>query len=116
MMRDQLMEYVVLRHEERPGINSGTPDVSISGNRKDSWWEVKYAHPSVRSRGVQELAMRKLAATSHSALYIIYEEKKDVRRTLIVHPRWLHELDNGEWTNDFDHQWVIDFIRKIHES
>lgn len=110
-LRTQHKNYVVLRHEDR--FRVGIPDMSVTGNKITSWWEAKYANPHVRSRGAQELAMLRLGRAG-IAYYIIYHEEGGIRRTGIVHPGEIKTLA-GAWVEGFDHQFVIDFIMRIHE-
>jgi hypothetical protein len=114
-LRQELLppSYVAFRHEDR--TQAGWPDISITGNKCTSWWEVKLAVPDVRSRGIQDLTMTRLARAGH-AFYIIYEERKGVKQVRIIDPpdlpRWRDittRLAPG-----FDHAFVAHHILLTH--
>jgi len=113
LARDTMPGFVIIRHEDR--ITSGIPDISISGNKKTTWLEVKYGTPKFASKGIQELMCNRLAIAAFACYYVIYLERSGEKWTHIVHPRdvgneehWLH------FTSGFNHQFVIDSIKKEH--
>lgn len=106
----QLPGFVILRHEDK--IASGIPDMSVTGNGRTTWIETKFARPRLTSTGIQELMLTRLAAAG-SAYYLIWEEK-DLRRTLIVRPKHLQALTPEEEFFGFDHDSVIDWLRRLH--
>ena len=62
--------------------------------------------------------MLRLAAAGY-ARYIIYWERRDgeFKKTMIVHPRHLHDLEPFASTADgFNHKWIIDFIKQMHQA
>lgn len=109
---------MVFRHENRPGIDSGQADVSVSGNYLTTWLEVKLADPYVRKRGIQTLTMKRLGNITR-AFYVIYYESLTGRETHIVHPS---RMDDWPGTGriltgyalGFNHQCVANFIRETH--
>lgn len=103
--------FVILRHEDK--ISSGMPDISVTGGGRTTWIETKYAKPRLVGSGIQELTMLRLAAAG-VAYYLVWEEKRDVRRTLLVHPRHLHNLLPQEFFLGFDHLSVVDWFRRLH--
>jgi hypothetical protein len=111
--RTALTGYVVCRHEDR--FTSGYPDISVDGNYRTSWWEVKFANPDFASTGIQELTMKRKARAAWFAGYIIYDSI--TKRVFIVHP------DNLEtWSSKFlerfpgyNHKAVVEYIRQVHE-
>lgn len=110
----KLHGFVVMRHEDVR--TKGIPDISFSGFGRDSWLEVKHATPRFASSGQQELQMLRLAASSYHARYLVYFEDKngDSKRTLIVHPRHIHDLLPEAWTTGHDHAWVCAHLLKVH--
>lgn len=115
-----LRGFVLFRHEDRSTF--GIPDISATGYNKSSWWEFKHAiarhpggEPDFKSRGNQELSMLRLASAGY-ARYVIYEERGDIKRVLIVHPKklseWMTMYDS--FTTGFNHRWVADQIRRVH--
>lgn len=103
--------YVLLRHEDvRTG---GIPDLSVTGVGRTSWWEFKHGTPSFETNGLQEVTCLRLAAAG-ICFYIIFEENLSVKRTLIVHPRYIKELKPHAWTTGFDNRFIIEFIKGIH--
>ena len=104
--------YLPIRHEDVS--TSGIPDISITGYNFTSWLEVKHATPSFKSPGIQELMCLRLAAAGHCR-YLIYYEKGAIKRTLIIHPKHLKDLQPEAFCIGFDHEFVVDYIRQIHE-
>ena len=113
--RAKLPSFVFIRHEER--FNSGTPDLSVTGNGVTSWWEVKFANPRFKSIGIQEYLLKRLASSGY-ARYIIFGVEKDGSKwTSIVHPR-----DIADWKTNWiglvdghDYDWLIEAIRHAHD-
>ena len=110
-VRLALPKFVVIGHQEYR--QSGVPDVSITGYGHTTWWEFKHGTPDFDSTGIQNLTMRRLDAAGF-ARYVIYQETETQRRTMIVEPRYLDSLDTKVWCAGFDHQFVIDFIKRVH--
>lgn len=109
--REHLPGAVIFKHNDR--IMVGVPDLSITLNGITSWWEAKYADPKFKSTGVQELTMLRLAAAG-VARYVIWEEKRGIKRTLIVHPRHFHDLTHETFCVGFDKKWLIEQVRQLH--
>lgn len=111
--RLRLPHYVFERHEDK--LTSGIPDMSVDGNHTTTWWEFKMANPEFASTGIQELTMIRKSDASHYAAYVIYDVVGN--QTLIVHPRLIRNWRTTDHrVKGIDHEWVIAFIRKIHES
>lgn len=101
--------------------SAGAPDRAIIGAGKTSWLEFKHATPSFRSPGLQELTCMRLAIAGYCRYVIWYETAKgNGQRTMIVHPKVVHERTSWQltpeaWTMGFDHEWLVEQIRKVHE-
>jgi hypothetical protein len=120
--RAQLKRFVVIRHEDR--FTHGIPDMSVTGNKTTSWWEVKHAlsingrEPDFESKGIQELTMRRLALAGRAA-YVVYWERGLEHRTYILQ---VGDLGNPNWAEDvphvdgFNHNFVIDYIKEVHSD
>lgn len=109
----QLPGFVALRHEDVR--SAGIPDMSLTGGGRTTWWEFKLAAPRFASRGIQELTMLQLAAAGF-ARYVVWEEKRSVMRTLIVHPKRIGTLMPEDWCTGFDMQFIVDFMRKVQHA
>jgi hypothetical protein len=114
----------VFRHEDR--LTAGIPDMSVNGNSRTSWWEVKFVtdeRPKISGVRLQLERMRQLEVESFAANYIIFELYDNSKRTLIVGPRF---VEYGERTDrlslhseiavGFDFVFIAEFIRKVHRS
>jgi hypothetical protein len=115
MIKLHLPGFVAIRHEDVR--RSGIPDLSLTGHGKDSWLEIKHGDPDFDSEGIQELTMLRLAAAGY-ARYLIYMEDKDGgnKRTLIVHPKHLGDLEPEAGCMGHDHRWVVEFLRERHTN
>jgi hypothetical protein len=113
-VRERRPDFWTIRHEER--FNSGTPDISLTGNGGTSWWEVKYANPDVRGPGIQKFVLNRLAKAGY-ARYVIFAERKGVRSTRIVHPRHLDAwVETYEWlVPGFDVEAALTEILARHD-
>lgn len=112
-LRQHLRGAVVIRHEDR--FTSGIPDVSVTLLGLTSWWECKHACPSIDSRGIQELTALRLAVAGYCR-YLVWEEKKDVKRTMILHPNQLAGMVPEAFCAGFDHRWVVEYVRRVHKA
>ena len=110
-LREHLLGAVTLRHEDR--FTSGIPDISVTWHGRTTWWECKHATPSLVSQGIQELTLLRLAAAGH-ARYIVWQERRGVRRTMIVHPNRLRDLETETTCPGFDMSWLVEQIRLAH--
>jgi len=111
-LRKAFPSFVIFKHADK--FTFGVPDISVTGRMKTTWLEVKYADPTFLSSGVQELAMKRLSATSYG-WYVIYDENEGHRRTLLVVPELLSEWKTQHIAVDtFDHEWVAMVIGKVH--
>lgn len=112
ILRANLQGFVVIRHEDR--FTHGIPDISVTGNKITTWWEVKYANPDFKSKGIQDLTLLRLHLAGY-ANFIIYKDKK-VKRVYIVPPN-LITFSTADWPNyaeGFNHLWVVEEVRKLH--
>src|SRR5262245_32614805 len=115
LLRHELLRYVIFRHEDK--ATYGIPDTSITGNGATAWLEIKLADPDFQSHGQQELNMRRLANVGFYARYIIYENIERVKRVRIVHPRdFVNWRTSGDVMIGWDHQWVVEEIRKALQN
>ena len=119
VLRDALpgARRTILRHEDKN--TAGIPDISVTWRRRTSWWEVKYANPSVESRGVQDFTLQALAANGF-ARHIVYAQEKvfgiPAKAVYIVKPE-----DIADWREKherrifgFDHKRVASHIIGVH--
>jgi hypothetical protein len=110
----RLPNYVALRHEDVR--TAGIPDISLTGYRRTTWLEAKHDDDDgFKSTGIQELTMLRLASAG-CARYIIWQEKKGIRRTLIVHPKGLKTLDTKLWCAEFNFDWLVEQVERVHLS
>jgi hypothetical protein len=118
-LREALQGFVVQRHEEV--FTHGTPDMSVAGVKRGSWWEFKYAIPdksgklTFKSKGVQELNMIRLARAT-IAWYIIFSVEADGKRhTHIVEPNKLADWEaSPHRVAGFDYKFIARFIYESH--
>lgn len=106
--------FVIIRHEDVR--TSGIPDLSLTGYGKDSWIEIKHGTPDFQSEGIQELTMLRLAGAGY-ARYLIYREDKNgqSKKTMIVHPTHIKDLEAEAWCIGHNHKWAAEFFRKRHQ-
>lgn len=115
-IKRQLPGAVVMRHEDL--LRAGVPDMSVTWRGRTSWWEVKYANPRPRHRGLQT-GVCQLLAVHGTCYFIIYSDNgHEICDTIIVHPR---EVVRSNWpytgvarTSDHDHSFVAAFIKGKH--
>ena len=110
-LKMELPGFVFLRHEDVR--QNGHPDLSATGIAKTTWWEIKHGTPDFETNGIQELTMLRLAAAGY-ARYIVFEERKEIQRTLIIHPRHIATVSPEASTIGFDYKWVANYIREVH--
>jgi hypothetical protein len=107
-----LPEFIVIPH--RNPSEAGTPDLSITGCGRTSWWELKVARPSIRSRGVQDIMLARLH-TRGLARYLIFSEQDNLKQTHMVTPE---RVADGTWREFGVPGWnfgaVFDYIRSLH--
>lgn len=97
----------------------GAPDTEVVGLGVTTRWEFKHGTPDFCSPGLQELVCMRLAAADHCR-YVLWTERRGIQRTLIVHPKAMHERDGWEpgaeaWCHGFDVRWLVEYVRKAHE-
>ena len=118
LVRRQLPAFIVLAHGDVR--KSGIPDWSITGNHVTSWWEFKHATPEFKSQDLQTLTCMQLNAQGFCRYIVWWEDSNGLnKRTLLVHPKQIHERQGWILTaldacRDFDHQWVVDIIKRVH--
>ena len=103
------------RHED--SLRAGIPDISITGNDRTVWWEVKHANPKIRDRGIQHYTCCRLAQAGR-CFYVIYYEtaKMENRKTYIVHPAELSVFKESTlWVPGFSHPWVVGYMQKAQQ-
>jgi hypothetical protein len=110
---------VVFKHADLS--TAGIPDISVSWKGKISWWETKYLHPTLHDRAAQHFVMQQLQrACENKVHYVLYIEARSPypRRTLIILPSVLKDItcwrDWGLQSEGFNHQFVLDFLRRLH--
>ena len=116
-LRQRCPRLEVLRHRD---ITAGIPDFSITGYGRTTWWELKHARPAFKSRGIQRLTCRRLAAGG-VCLYIIYHQYDGGWTMMIAHPNAITSSSMNaadvEWTDAADglnHVWVCNQILQRH--
>jgi hypothetical protein len=112
-LRKVFPRFIILRIENN--ASNAIPDIVATGNRITSWIEVKYADPDFRSKGDQELMMSRLGRQGY-ALYVVFYEVGESRRTFIVDPTEIGKPIET-WGNSmpgFDYYWVASQVGKIH--
>jgi hypothetical protein len=113
VVKQRLLTLVALRHEDVR--TAGIPDLSLTGFGHTTWWEFKHGTPDFTSSGIQELTMLRLAAVGY-ARYVIWEEGRGIKRTMIVHPKHLSDLVATAWCTGFNHQWIVEQMRIVHRA
>lgn len=112
-LRKDLSGAVVLRHEDQ--YSSGIPDISITWKGSTTWLEVKLAKPKLIGKGIQRITMQCLAENGQ-CWYAIYLLENDLNKwTIFADPRIDWE-DSKEICSSFNHQFVVDCIKKIHKG
>ena len=111
-IKASLPGFVALRHEDVR--TAGIPDLSLTGCGKTSWWEFKHSVNGFDSTGIQELTMLRLSAAGF-ARYVIFEDKRGIKRTLVLHPKHLSDLVAEAWCVGFDMRWLVEQVRKAHD-
>lgn len=106
--------WVVLRHEGG-AVHAGISDFSVTGEGYTTWLEVKFANPALRSRGIQDLTMKRLANAGR-ALYVVYRLYSDgTRETRILTPACLDEwMTSGVSHPGFNHTFVVRHLVEAH--
>lgn len=116
-MKLRLPGFYMLQHASR-----AAPDRSITGNGRTTMWEFKHGTPDFESHGDQELMCRRLSVAGYCR-YVIWQEslRGNDQITMIVHPKTVFErkgwnLTPEAWCVGFDHRWLVNFVKKIHEE
>ena len=116
-LRAALPDFVIERHEDK--MTHGYPDLSVTGNKKCTRWEFKFANPDFESKGIQTHTMVRLARAGY-AWYIVYVNDKHGQRVFIVEPKDIRK-PISEWrghiptAEGFNHDWVIEKIKEEHD-
>jgi len=115
LLREAFPKFVVQRHEDR--YNGGTPDFSIDGNRRTSWWECKDVtdEKPMKQNELQKRMMVRLNRQTYSR-YIIWSHQEGIEQTFIVVPSQINSWMTTENFSDigFDHRFVINAVRRVH--
>lgn len=114
-----------LRHQ-LPGFitlllaTAGAPDRAIVGGGYTTYLEFKHGTPTFDSPGNQELMCMRLARQGHCR-YVLWQETSQGahQRTMIVHPDAIHNRVDWKpvpesWCQGFNHQFVVEYLKKIH--
>ena len=112
VLRETLTGYVIIKHAD--SYNFGLPDVSATGDKMTSWWEIKHANPIFKSRGVQWRTCCRLAEAG-ICYYIIFSEEPQ-RTTIISPPLLTSWRTHSIYKSGFDYQWVAAFIRATNQQ
>lgn len=113
LARVVLAPWIIFRHEDK--FTHGVPDFSITGNRRTSWLEAKFANPKFETKGIQELTMLRLAKNG-IAFYPVYSLVDGCKMTYLVHPSEIGK-PRTTWSNcveGFNHLWVLEEVKKEH--
>lgn len=112
-IRARIPSAIVFRHEDK--LTHGIPDISITGYKKTIWIEAKFANPGFKSRGIQELTMRRLARAGY-AFYVVWEINVLNQAFTYIVPTQEIGASTGSWENfraGFDHRFITDYISEV---
>lgn len=114
-LKRQLPQFYMLQY-----VTNGAPDRSIVGGGRQTNWEAKHATPTFKSPGDQELLCSRMAIASHCR-YIIWWERGAIQKTMIVHPREVTHRTSWDLVPEafcigFDMKWLVEQIRRAHDS
>ena len=135
-LSEHLKRSKVLRHEDR--LTAGIPDISITWNMNTSWLEVKLVTVvqrhnmsmyKLKARQQQTLTAVQLAVAGGRCWHVLYVIESDkTKSTWIVHPQSILNGDHsggyvyisikvlkGERVSGFQHDLVVEFIRRTHD-
>lgn len=113
-----LRGHVVIRLENRMG--AGYPDILDVGGGYTTFLECKHVGPKdsdIRTRGIQELTMKRLWKASGSRAYYViwHEDSESGLFTHIVSPVEVNEWRIlGKVCSGFNHDFVIQFLQDQH--
>lgn len=114
-LKRQLPLFMILQY-----ATAGAPDRELIYNGVTTRWEFKHATPSFDSSGDQELMCCRLAKAGHCR-YVVWYQRRDVKRTLIVHPRLvlgqhgnIRDVASEAECVGFDMQWLVMQVMKAH--
>jgi len=112
-LKRQLPGFYILQY-----ATSGAPDREIVGGGITTRWEAKHGTPDFLSPPDQELMCCRLAAVAHCK-YIVWSERKGIKRTMIVHPlevmrRTSWDLIPEAFCAEFDMRWLVAQVRLAH--
>ena len=115
----RLPHFLALRHEDVR--TRGIPDMTVTGNGRTTWFEIKHGTPLFESEGYQELTCRRLASKGFCR-YVVYRENAAGadKVTMIVHP---DQVARGQWQMEaevtvqgYNHTFVADYIHDTHNG
>lgn len=105
----------VLKHADR--FNVAYPDTTVTWHKPTSWWEVKFYNQRMFTHRPGQKTKCEQLAEQGICYYVIYEARKATQRTLIVEPKNVEHWEESTLTvPGFNHLWVAQFIRQVHES
>jgi hypothetical protein len=119
-LRAELPTFVVLKHAD--GWTSGVPDVSVTGNGRTTWLEVKL----VELRGIietklQRFQMERLERNGGTAFYVMYYTSPFPRSVAIVEPSKRSSVAPYHGLTPYlssiaghDHDLVVTLLKRIH--
>lgn len=112
-LKRQLPGFLILHY-----ATNGAPDREIVGGSVTTRWECKHGTPAFRSPGDQELMCMRLAAVAHCR-YIIWDERRGFKKTLIVHPsevfnRREWSFNAEAWCVGHNMRWLVEQVKKAH--
>ena len=117
-IRGEMLWSVVIRHEDKG--TAGIPDISVTATKRTTWIEVKHANPGLSGKGIQNILCCRLDDVGH-CVYVVYEERRGIRRTLILNPHSLREGKIGElgprerMITGFSHDFVVSYLKETHD-
>lgn len=118
-LRANLQGAVILKHND-PFI-SGIPDVSVSLNVV-SWIEFKAGAKIKWKNDLQWLTCQRLAKATRRCWVVFYREGLDGDRMTYIIPatnvdrRGNFNAADAEMVAGFDHGFVYNFLRKVHQQ
>lgn len=117
-LKRSLPGFEAIRHEDVR--TSGTPDLSITGAGRTSWWEFKHCTPRWTGHELQELMCHRLAVAGYCRYVFWWESASGLgQRTMIVHPRTVRERTGWQVVPEevcpgFDHRWLVQQVKAVH--
>jgi hypothetical protein len=118
-LQQHLPDALPVRHEDQ--YTAGVPDLSLSYAGCTSWWELKYADPSIQSSKLQRYMCDQLDTRGFSCRYLIFRRGhngKWPREIRVCPPRdfphW-RSLGRVISSGAFDYVALVRYIQETHE-